>query len=185
MKTAQRRLEETKESPGLRVGPNPEIVRIQEIVIAEIVAENLAQAPGISDPEPKEEAIETLEAEAAAGGSSAKALDPCLETGEVGEGPARPAKEHLGHKVEEVVEKVVESPVEVVEKGEIFRQSIEAGAEAKAKAEEPVVESPVKAIPDKVVEKRSKNPSSNRLSRQFPIKSSRKLMRLSKRSKNL
>ena len=44
----------------------------------------------------KEEAIETLEAEAAAGGSSAKALDPCLETGEVGEGP------------------VVESPVEAV-----------------------------------------------------------------------
>ena len=34
---------------------------IQEIVIAEIVVENLAQAPGISDPEPKEEAIETLE----------------------------------------------------------------------------------------------------------------------------
>ena len=42
-----------EDARGLRVGPNPEIVRIQEIVIAEIVAENLAQAPGISDPEPK------------------------------------------------------------------------------------------------------------------------------------
>ena len=36
--------------------------------------------------------------EVAAGGSSTKALDPCLETGEVGEGPARPAKEHLGRR---------------------------------------------------------------------------------------
>ena len=53
MKTAQKRLEETKESPGLRVGPN------------------LAQAPGISNPEPKEEAIETLEVE--------KAEEPAVE----------------------------------------------------------------------------------------------------------
>ena len=30
--------------------------------------------------------------EVAAGGSSTKALDPCLETGEVGEGPARPPR---------------------------------------------------------------------------------------------
>ena len=36
--------------------------------------------------------------EVAAGGSSTKALDPCLETGEVGEGPARPAKEPLGRR---------------------------------------------------------------------------------------
>ena len=39
---------------------------------------------------------------AAAGGSSTKAFDPCLDTGEVGEGPA----------VEEVGEPVIESPVE-------------------------------------------------------------------------
>ena len=41
----------------------------------------------------------------AAGGSSIKAFDPCLDTGEVGEGPA----------VEEVGEPVIESPVKVEE----------------------------------------------------------------------
>ena len=40
----------------------------------------------------EEEEAENHVKKVAAGGSSAKALDPCLETGEVGEGPARPAK---------------------------------------------------------------------------------------------
>ena len=79
----------------------------------------------------------------AAGGSSAKALYPCLETGEVGEGPARPAKEHLGHKVEEVVEKVVESPIKAVSD-----KVIEKVDEIVEEVEEPVVESPVEAVPE-------------------------------------
>ena len=45
--------------------------------------------------------------EVVAGGLSTKALDPCLETGEVGE---RPVEAVSG----KVVEKVVESPVEAV-----------------------------------------------------------------------
>ena len=69
-----------------------------------------------------------------------------------------------------------------VEKEEIFRQKAEEVAD---KVEETVVESrPVEAVPDKVVEK-SKNPSPNQgLSRQYRIKSPRKLMRLSKEWKN-
>ena len=49
-----------------------------------------------------EVAREVREADAAAGGSSTMAFDPCLDTGEVGEGPA----------VGEVEEPGVESPVD-------------------------------------------------------------------------
>ena len=61
----------------------------------------------------EEEEAENHVKKVAAGGSSAKALDPCLETGEVGEGPARPAK--VVEKVGEVVDKV-EEPQEAEEK---------------------------------------------------------------------
>ena len=55
-----------------------------------------------------EETRKILEADAAAGGSSTKAFDPCLDTGEVGEGPA----------VEEVGEPVIESQPEQLKKFE-------------------------------------------------------------------
>ena len=61
----------------------------------------------------EEEEAENHVKKVAAGGSSAKALDPCLQTGEVGEGPARPAK--VVEKVGEVVDKV-EKPQEAEEK---------------------------------------------------------------------
>ena len=51
----------------------------------------------------------------AAGGSSIKAFDPCLDTGEVGEGPA---VEEVGESVIKAAGRVeepgVESPIEVV-----------------------------------------------------------------------
>ena len=61
--------------------------------------------------------VETLEAEeVVAGGSSTKAFDPCLDTGEVGEGP------------------VVESPIEAV------RDKAAGGVEAVHEAAEEVEE---------------------------------------------
>ena len=64
-----------------------------------------------------------------------------------------------------------------VEKEEIFRQSIEAGAEAKAKAEEPAVESRPVGL--------SRSSKKSRPFEAVPEKSSKKLMRLSKKSKKL
>ena len=65
-------------------------------IIGPTTAKQNAGAGGV------EVARKILEADAAAGGSSTKAFDPCLDTGEVGEGPA----------VGEVEEPGVESPVD-------------------------------------------------------------------------
>ena len=84
---------------------------------------------------------------------STKALDPCLETGEVGEGPA--------------VGKVEEPPPSV--------EKVEEGVDNVDEVIEKVEETVVKVLKQELKQRlKQKNLQLNRLSRQYPIKSTQR-----------